>query len=62
MRKLFLITPLFIVFMTGASTNRAVDHIIIVKPEITPISVPISVKVDSINVRAKEMYHLIKQL
>lgn len=62
MRKLFLITPLFIVFMTGASTNRAVDHIIMVKPEVTPVSVPISVKVDSINIRTQELGRLIKQL
>lgn len=62
MRKLFLITPLFIVFMTGASQNRAVDHVVIVKPEATPVSIPISVKVDSINVKAQELDRLIKQL
>lgn len=62
MRKLFLITPMFIVFMTGATTNRAIDHVIMIKPEVIQVSVPISVKVDSINVRTQEMYRLIKQL
>lgn len=62
MRKLFLITPLFIVFMTGATTNRAVDHVIMIKPEVIQVSVPISVKVDSINVKAQELDRLIKQL
>lgn len=60
MKRLFIM-PFFVLFMTGAASNRVEP-----RPQsnqsIINSSVPISVKVDSINVRAQELSNLIKKL
>lgn len=59
MKKLFIM-PVFVLFMTGSASNGVEPAI---KPQAAVIPVePISVRVDSINVKATELRDLIKRL
>lgn len=59
--KKYLLMPAFVLFMTGASSTK-VQHKAEIRAEVAPVSVPMNVKVDSINVRAQELDRLMKQL
>jgi len=59
MKKLFIL-PVFVLFITGASSTK-------VEPQISHHSMPeqalpISAKIDSINIKAVQLQQLIKQL
>ena len=60
MRKLFIL-PLFVIFVTGPASNGVEPHR---SPEskLIPVSIPMSVKVDTIDTRLQELDRLIKQL
>lgn len=58
MKKLLLM-PAFVLFMTGASSIK-VEHRAEIKPDLT--IVPLDVKVDSVNVKARELDKLIRSL
>ena len=65
MKKLFII-PVLLICMTGASSNNIQPPVPQLWPDILPVSTkverstPISVKVDSINIVAIELNHLIR--
>lgn len=56
MKKLFLI-PVFLICISGASPNKIQAPIRIITHELSPIST----KVDSVTIKAKELNQLIRQ-
>jgi len=60
MRKLFVITPLFVVFFTGAAPNSTGPKLKII--ERSHEVMPIINKVDSANTKATELKVLIEKL
>lgn len=58
--KRFFIMPFFVLFMTGATSN-GVKPQPVAEQQATPSNIPISVKVDSVNAKMKEMDLLIKE-
>lgn len=59
MKKLFIMMPVFLLFLSGAASN-GVEPVSI--PPLPLESVPISVKVDSLTVKTAELSRLINQL
>jgi len=60
MRKLFIITPLFL-FLGGSASNK-VEVSTPISQQHPVIAVPLNTKIDSVNVKAAELQHEIEKL